>query len=457
MLNLRIRAGVIAAAAIVFAAIFAGVSAQAETGKPLAVESYIREPMPPIFHVVGTELDGAVFADATGHTLYAWAGGGGAGEQIGKPSCDDTHYRETAGLMGIYPPGLELPDVDSRPSCLQLWPAVYADDAAKPVGKWTVVARKDGKKQWAYNGYALYTSVLDHEAGDVIGGTSLHASLGGYSLTGAVRTPVGPTVDVPAQFKVQGTRNGRMLVLDGGFSVYTYDKDSANKSNCNETCERSWKPVLAADAAPQNRGDWAVIERSPGIKQWTFRKKPLYSHVGEEDPLSLSGSDTAGWHNVYTQAAPATPKGFTVQDTAGGQVLADAHGKTIYVYDCTDDALDAQACDLPSSPQIYRLAVCGGGDAARCLKQFPYVIADKNAKSDSKIWSVVEIDPKTGHFATPGQAGALRVWAYRQRPVYISERDVVPGDIIADSWGEHNGWRNGYHAYWLRSEFRKHD
>jgi hypothetical protein len=32
---------------------------------------------------------------------------------------------------------------------------------------------------------------------------------------------------------------------------------------------------------------------------------------------------------------------------------------------------------------------------------------------------------------------------------------VGPGDTRANSWGEGNGWRNGFHAFWVREEFRK--
>jgi hypothetical protein len=46
----------------------------------------------------------------------------------------------------------------------------------------------------------------------------------------------------------------------------------------------------------------------------------------------------------------------------------------------------------------------------------------------------------------------LRVWAYRDRPVYTFIRDVAPGMIKAQSWGEFYGARNGYTAFWLRQE-----
>jgi len=47
----------------------------AETGDPgisRLVEAYVAVPMPPGFHVESTELDGPVFADANGRTLYTW-------------------------------------------------------------------------------------------------------------------------------------------------------------------------------------------------------------------------------------------------------------------------------------------------------------------------------------------------------------------------------------------------
>lgn len=417
------------------------------------VEEYVREAVPPGFQVVTTEVDGALYTDAAGRVLYTWPQkgqiAGQVGEQAGKPTCDNTKQQKTTGYMAPYPGGLELPDVATRPTCAESWPPVYADDDAKPIGKWSIVTRTDGKKQWAYGGYALYTSALDREPGYAIAAGQLRAK----GASGAARYPAGPSADVPAQFAVTSTRTGRLLSLITGPSVYTYDKDGPNKSNCDAACEQSWEPVLAANTAPVARGDWSIFERSPGIKQWAFRRRPLYTRIGEERPHSFDGGDIPGWHNVYTQPAPNPPKGFTYQDTPRGQVLADARGRTLYIYNCIEDSFDQGICDHPNTTQVYRWAVCGGGDPIACAQNFPYVVADRNAKSDSQIWNIVWIDPKTGKFAPENQAGALRVWAYRDRPIYTFIRDQKPGDAIADSWGEGNGWRNGYHAVWVRDQY----
>lgn len=435
----------------VLAAVFAVIPAHAKDKQ--VSEIYVREPMPPGFKVIVADFEGPVFADAKGKTLYNWPRtglrNGDAGEQKGKPTCDDHKYTENAGLMSPYPGGLELPEVETRPSCTDVWPPVLAKPNAKPVGKWTIIERKDGGKQWAYDEYALYTSVLDRGPGDVFGGSRL----GGSSEGGAQREPVGPPPNIPPQFAVRVVATGRLLTIGAtGRSVYYSDQDAPGRSNCDLECLRAWEPVLAPESV-RPQGDWSIIESSPGVKQWAFRKLPVYTRALDSKSASLEGSDVPGWHNAYTQMAPPAPVGFAVNDMHSGQVLGDAKGMTVYVYNCNDDAVDQLACNHPDTPQAYRLAICGRGDPELCLKNFPYVIAAKGTKSNSHIWSAMDIDPQTGKKATRDTAGALHVWAYRDRPVYNCARDKKPGDIECDTWGEFNGARNGYKALWLRDDF----
>lgn len=415
-------------------------------------EDYMPEPMPPGFQVIVNEIEGAVFADAQGHTLYRWPLHGLRNGDVGDrknaaSNCGTEIYSENSGLQSPWPPGLTLPDAGARGSCLDLWPAVMATPDAKPVGKWSMIARKDGAKQWAYDGYPIYTSNLDKQPGDVLGGTGRKAR----GDAPGVREPIGPHPNIPPAFTVVMVGSGRMLTNYSGFAVYSWDGDGADKSNCAGACLESWSPVLAAESS-QPQGEWTIIQRQPGIRQWSFRKKPVYTYIGDTKPRSMMGSDEPGWHNVYTQKAPAWPAEFTRQDTHAGIVLADAKGKTIYTYACGDDALDQQACDHPASPQGYRFSVCGGNDPVRCVKTFPYVIAARDAKSPSRAWTTVDIDPMTGKYAQAGQAGALHVWAYRGRPVYTFA-DEKPGDVDGDAWGEFYGARNGYKAFWLRDDF----
>ena len=419
-------------------------------------EDYVKTDIPPGILVFDHELEGPVFTTKDGHTLYRWPQkhlrNGDAGEIEGKPTCDDTVYKENAGLMSPYPPGLTLPEAEKRVSCTNLYPPFLAPEGAKAMGKWSVVDRPDGRKQWAYKGFALYTSSMDKNPGDALAGSDLDSG----SETGATRVPVGPDPNVPPQFAVMTTMRGRMITTREGWSVYAYDKDARNKSNCTGVCLDGWQPV-SAPAYSRPVGEWTIIERSPGVTQWAFRGKPVYRHLTDRKLHSMDGSDIAGWQNVYTQTGPKPPAEFAVKDTLIGLVLGDKNGKTLYRYRCSDDALDQQLCDYPEAPQAYRFAICGGGDVDRCLKTFPYVVAAPGAKSGNKTWTTMDINPRTGKVAAAGEAGALHVWAYRGRPVYTFAGDKKSADILAHAWGEFNGLRNGFMAITYRDVFSRRD
>jgi predicted lipoprotein with Yx(FWY)xxD motif len=417
------------------------------------LEDYQRVPMPPGFGVQHTDVDGPVFVDARGMTIYTWPlqtlNNGDAGDRTGMSSCSDTKTTATAGLISPYPPGLILPDLDSRPSCVQAWPPVYANTDSKPIGKFTIIKRADGRLHWAYDGYALYTSALDTKPGQVNGGANRERKFD----QPVVRLPVGPPSAVPPGFIVKTNARGRILLIASGYSVYSWDGDSRYKSNCEARCLGSeWVAVAAAETAvPQ--GDWRVIERSLGVMQWTFRSKPLYTHVLDHRSRSLEGSDVKGWHNVYVQRNPDPPAVFMVENVRSGQVLADSSGKALYLYNCDDDSLDQLACDHPTTTQAYRLAICGNGDLVRCNKNWPYVLAPANAKSKSLIWGTAWIDPRTGRWSQPRDPGAVHVWTFRDRPLYTFTGDEKPGDLEGDGWGEAWGLRNGFKALWLRDDF----
>lgn len=453
MLNMRN----IAAVAVIAAAVSYSACTAFAADKQGVTEAYVEEPMPPGFKVMISPVDGPIYTTLEGKTLYNWPRkelrNGGTADMKGSASnCDDVKTTENAGMMSPYPGGLELPDLDTRPTCAQAWPAVIAANDAKPVGKWSLIPRHDKRLQWAYDGQVLYTSNLDKQPGDTIGGSKMNGGRGGNGGgdSPAYRIPIGPPADVPGQFVVQQDNAGRALMMANGMTVYVFDGDAPNKSNCNENCARQWTPVFAPEIGSLKRKDWSVVKRKSGESQWAYRGKPLYTFTGDGAPNVRDGLDVTGWHLAYTQPAPAWPRSFTVQDTRGGVVLADARGHTIYIYGCGDDSMDQLSCDHPDMTQAYRYAVCGGGDPARCAKTFPYVVAAKNETSINAIWTVMDIDPKTGHRAKPGQADALRVWAYRDRPVYTFIRDERPGTARAQAWGEFNGERNGFFAFWLR-------
>ncbi|HVH77721.1 MAG TPA: hypothetical protein VM755_22625 [Stellaceae bacterium] len=81
---------------------------------------------------------GPVFADAKGMTLYTYDG-----DRPGLSKCD--------GLCAI------------------AWPPAGAAADARPAGRFTLITRADGSRQWAYKGAPLYGYFRDSKPGDTAG------------------------------------------------------------------------------------------------------------------------------------------------------------------------------------------------------------------------------------------------------------------------------------------------
>ncbi len=95
------------------------------------------------------------------------------------------------------------------------------------------------------------------------------------------------------------TQNG-MLVDGAGMTVYTFDKDTAGsgKSVCNDGCAKAWPPVMAKDGDKPD-GDYSIVTRDDGSKQWAHKGKPLYLFQKDTKPGEVNGDNFKEiWHVV---------------------------------------------------------------------------------------------------------------------------------------------------------------
>jgi len=81
---------------------------------------------------------GDVFVDSKGMTLYTYDS-----DEPGKSKCSG--------------------------ACAVAWPPVEAANDAQPVGKFTIITRSDGSKQWAFDEMPLYGFIKDSKPGDITG------------------------------------------------------------------------------------------------------------------------------------------------------------------------------------------------------------------------------------------------------------------------------------------------
>jgi predicted lipoprotein with Yx(FWY)xxD motif len=93
-----------------------------------------------------------------------------------------------------------------------------------------------------------------------------------------------------------------VLTGPNGMTLYTFDKDAAGsgKSVCNGPCATNWPPLMAADS-DKAQGDYSVVTRDDGKKQWAFKGQPLYYWAKDSKPGDMSGD---GVNKVWHAAKP---------------------------------------------------------------------------------------------------------------------------------------------------------
>lgn len=170
--------------------------------------------------------------------------------------------------------------------CAAAWPPLLSSTLPKlPAGvpgKLTLVKRKDGTQQVAYNGWPLYLWVRDQKAGDTTG-----------QDVGKVWYAVNPAPTVSVS-EVGGL--GPHLVGPDGMTLYLFTKDANNASTCYDTCAVNWPPLLTAylpEAATKGTRLGTTV-RKDGALQVTYAGQPLYYWVKDRKPGDTTGQNVGG-------------------------------------------------------------------------------------------------------------------------------------------------------------------
>jgi predicted lipoprotein with Yx(FWY)xxD motif len=152
--------------------------------------AYVRRDfMPGGITVAKSHRLGFVLATADGHTLYrrdSYMLQSGSG------------HEQRRGVLIRPAVGRDL---RADPHCIDQcshWHPLLAPADARPQGYWDIYDRADGTKQWAFQGYALWTFDGDAKAGDINGDDSWQMD---YAVTPTQQIDIGTPIDtVPALY-----------------------------------------------------------------------------------------------------------------------------------------------------------------------------------------------------------------------------------------------------------------
>ena len=89
-----------------------------------------------------------------------------------------------------------------------------------------------------------------------------------------------------------------MLTAQNGMTLYVFDKDAKDVSNCYDTCATNWPPY-AAKKDDKMEKDWSMVTRKDGSLQWAYDDKPLYFFHADKAKGDKTGDGMMGiWHIV---------------------------------------------------------------------------------------------------------------------------------------------------------------
>jgi predicted lipoprotein with Yx(FWY)xxD motif len=331
----------------------------------------------------GTGASGPYFGTAEGMTLYTFDS-----DPIGQSVCNG--------------------------ECAAAWPPLAASDGAATTGEWSVIARDDGTKQWAFRGKPLYSFVKDEKIGDKNG-------VGVADLWRKAELNPGANLKFPIGTAIRDVFNagGQVLVNAEELTLYTFSEDpKGGQPACVGACTDTWMPHLAPTIA-NPVGEFSIVRREDGIDQWAFRGKPLYTFSGDYEPELALGSRADERFQSAMLARYFMPGNVVINESARhGAMLTTVDGYPLYAKDANrftgGGASHAGRSIARGSVTMGRQIGLAGCDAD-CEKTWvPFLAADD--------------DRSTGYWNTIARPDGKRQWAYLGYAMYTYTADE-PGTI----------------------------
>jgi predicted lipoprotein with Yx(FWY)xxD motif len=99
---------------------------------------------------------------------------------------------------------------------------------------------------------------------------------------------------------------GTILVDQDGKTLYLFEADSTNKSNCSGGCLSLWPPVMANGKATAGSGVTAgMIGTATGSSQVTYAGHPLYWFSGDTKAGDTNGEGLNDFGGLWYAISPA--------------------------------------------------------------------------------------------------------------------------------------------------------
>jgi predicted lipoprotein with Yx(FWY)xxD motif len=304
-------------------------------------------------------------------------------------------------------------------NCLVNWPPLLANPGDQASAPYSIITRSMGTAanalQWAYHGKPLYFFKNDTVAGQTAG-----KAIPNWALARPMPVQIVANATLGSHLAAAGSVKLAMPVNSAeqtssaertGFTLYTFDNDTAGVSNCSGTCLTNW-PALIAHAGAVATAPYSLVMRASGEMQWALNGMPLYFFAGDTQAGQTNG-EAVGNNWFVARTAPVAVNNHPTKNR-----LLVAHGNIVDAAGAADNSrLDFTLYTFDDdTPGV---TTCFGG----CLVVWPALYAPADAQA-------------FGDFSVIARDATTKQWAYKGLPLYFYVGDTAPGDVT----GEYTDW-----------------
>jgi predicted lipoprotein with Yx(FWY)xxD motif len=392
------------------------VSSAPESSAPASsslASSSVAALVPPVV-LVDTQINGADgdYLVASGDVLVGMPEGGGNTSFSGQ-------LLNRSGFT-LYTFANDTPGVSvCSGNCLVNWPPLLANPSDQASAPYSIIERSMGTAanalQWAYHGKPLYFF-----KGDTTAGLTAGKAIPNWPLARPLPIQIvadatlGSHLAAAGMVKLATPVSGveqTSIAERSGFTLYTFDNDSAGVSNCAGNCLTNW-PALIAHAGAVASAPYSLVMRASGEMQWALNGMPLYFFAGDTQAGQTNG-EAIGNNWFVARTAPVAVSNHPTKNR-----LLVAHGNIVNADGVADNShLDFTLYTFDDdTPGV---TTCFGG----CLVVWPALYAPADAQA-------------FGDFTVIARDATTKQWAYKGLPLYFYVGDTAPGNVT----GEYTDW-----------------
>ena len=309
--------------------------------------------------------------------------------------------------------------------CAKEFPPFVAEGHARAAGDFSIIARDDHVRQWAYQGKPLYRYSGKDPDGEPVGArielkedpawvdpaSKFFSPKQGWRR--AAYAPEKSTV-MPSNVELAG-----LAVANGFGFVDAATHMTLYAAPVSHPLPQDWHPVRAS-ALAHPVGEFSIVTRSDdGTLQWAYRGEALYTYAGDYAPGEVTGIFT-GDRNIQAALAYRNfiPADVEIRHYPGrAPLLTNAKGQPLYFesrYHLQYGGREAREGYVITynDAKAQAATACAGN----CTDSWKPIVASKSDKG----WGFWE------PIARPD--GSMQ-WAFKGCPVYTFVGDEKPGDV----------------------------